>query len=261
MVKPLISSFAVKNSLKIFQIKALAPKLAKAQKRKINQFTYQLCVFAFSYLSICSQAYGGTPISQSATDLKVDQEMLDSSPVLRRWLSNPPDLLDDIYNSSSFDTKIKLGITSRDNRFGIDVGVEDIFVGQSRFTASGSYQTEFSGRESGFDANLRYYVLPLGSYFNIAPQVGFRQLDVLNQPTISGVDLGLQGILVLSPHSADLRLGQTFTAPGSNVELSITSLSASYALTKQMRLGSKIEWRRSPNFSDSRVGFVMELNL
>ncbi|MEE3715154.1 hypothetical protein V2H45_00180 [Tumidithrix elongata RA019] len=223
--------------------------------------TCQFCIFAFSYLSICSQASAETPISKSASDLKVNQEVIDSSPVLRRWLTNPPDLLDDIYNSPSFDPTLRVGITSRDNNLGVDVGIDNLLVGQTRLAASASYQSEFSGKESGFDANLRYYILPLGSYFNIAPQVGFRQLNVTDRPTISGVDLGLQGILVLSPHSADLRLGQTFTAPGSNVELSITSLSASYALTKQIRLGSKIEWRRSPIFNDSRVGFVLEFNL
>jgi hypothetical protein len=243
------NSFSSKNSL------------TKTQSRKIRRLVFPFCVFAFSYLSICHQACGETSISQSATDLKVDREVIDNSPVLRRWLTNPPDLLDDIYNSPSFDTKLKLGITSRDNRFGVDLGVEDIFLGQSRFTASASYQSEFSGRENGFEANMRYYVLPMGSYFNIAPQVGYRQLNVFDRSSISGVDVGLQGILVLSPHSADLRLGQTFTAPGSNSELSITSLSASYALTKQIRLGSKIEWRRSPIVNDSRVGFVMELNL
>jgi hypothetical protein len=205
-----------------------------------------------------AQAEISNQISQSALDLKLDQQIIESSPVLRRWLIQPPDILDDIYNSPSFSTKFHLGLTARDRFWGFDVGVQDIFLGRSPLTISARYQHEFSGQETAVNANLRYYILPLGYYFNIAPQIGYRYFDFLGQQSISGIDVGLQGILVLSPHSADLRLAQTFTAPGTNQETSITTLSTSYAVTKGLSIGSNIEWRRSPLRSDSRVGFFLE---
>ena len=220
-----------------------------------------IAIVAISYLSISNAAYGDAKMSQRANDLEIDRQVIESSPVLRRWLDSPPDLLDDIYNMPSFNTKLRLGLTSRNHSLGVEAGVEDLFVGRSPLTVSGSYQTEFSGRESEIQANLRYYVLPLGSYWNISPIIGYRQFNQLDRPQISGLDLGLQGILVLSPHSSDLRLSHTFTSPTGNLEMSKTSLSSSYAITNNLRLGTKIEWRRSPLIYDSRVGFLLELAL
>jgi len=197
-------------------------------------------------------------ISSAASDLQLDNQIIQSSSVLRRWLVAPPDILDDIYNSPSFSPKFHLGLTARDHSLGFDLGVQDIFLGKTPLTISASYQHEFSGRETTMDATLRYYVLPLGYYFNFAPQIGYRQLEFWEQPTVSGLDVGLQGILVLSPHTADLRLSQTFTAPASDRETSITTLSTSYAITKALSLGTNIQWRRSPLRSDSRVGFFLE---
>ncbi len=223
---------------------------------------WAIAIAAISYLSISSAAYGDDfKMSRRANDLEIDRQMIETSPVLRRWLDNPPDLLDDIYNLPSFNTKVRVGVTSRNNSLGVEAGVEDLFVGKSPLTFNGSYQTEFSGRESDLQANIRYYVLPLGSYWNLSPIVGYRQFNQLDLPQISGLDLGLQGILVLSPHSSDLRLSHTFTAPNSNLELSTTTLSSSYAITNNLRLGTKIEWRRSPLMNDSRIGFLLELAL
>jgi hypothetical protein len=223
--------------------------------------TLAIAIVAVSYLSISSAAYGDAKISRRANELEIDRQVIESSPVLQRWLESPPDLLDDIYNMPSFNTKLRVGLTSRNNSLGVEAGVEDVFVGKSPLTVSGSYQTEFSGRESELQANLRYYVLPLGSYVNISPIIGYRQFNQLNRPQISGLDLGLQGILVLSPHSSDLRLSHTFTSPAGNLEMSTTALSSSYAITNNLRLGTKIEWRRSPLIYDSRVGFLLELAL
>jgi hypothetical protein len=208
-----------------------------------------------------AQTTPGTSPNSVATELNLDKDIIEGSPVLRRWLADPPDVLYDIYNSPSFNSKLKLGFTSRDNSLGFEVGVDDVFLGKSPLTISAGYQREFTGKEDNFEANVRYYLLPLGSYFNVAPQVGYRSINIVDLGNVSGLDLGLQGILVLSPHSSDLRLSQTFTAIGSNTEASITTLSASYAITRKLRLGSNIQWRRSPIRYDSRVGFVLELAL
>jgi len=228
---------------------------------KIGAIAIAVLSYFFTSCFTSAAVYGDAQVAKQANDLEIDRQVIDSSPVLRRWLERPPDLLEDIYNTPSFNTKIRMGITSRNNSLGVEAGIEDLFVGQSPLTVSGSYQTEFSGLESQFQANLRYYMLPLGSYWNISPIVGYRQFNQLHHPQISGLDLGLQGILVLSPHSSDLRLSHTFTAPNSDLEMSITTLSTSYAITNNLRLGTKVEWRRSPLFYDSRVDFLLELAL
>ncbi len=222
---------------------------------------WAIAIAALVYFGISTAAYGDTKMSRRANDIEIDRQVIDSSPVLRRWLENPPDLLEEIYNAPIFDQKLRIGITSRDNSLGVDAGFEDLFVGRSPLTVNGSYQSEFSGRESEVQANLRYYLLPLGSYGNIAPIVGYRQFNQIDRPQISGLDVGLQGILILSPHSSDLRLSHTFTSPNGNLEMSTTTLSTSYALTNNLRLGTKVEWRRSPLIYDSRVGILLELKL
>ena len=193
-------------------------------------------------------------------DLKLDQQIIQNSPVLQRWLNNPPDILSDIYNTPSFGAKIRLGLTARNQSLGFDLGFSDLFLGQSPLTLSANYQREFSGQETDLNTDLKYYLLPLGGYFNIAPQIGYRYIDFFGE-NVSGVDVGLQGILVLSPNNSDIRLSQTFTAPRSDRETSITTLSASYALTRDLSLGSNIQWRRSPVRSDSRVGVFIEWRL
>lgn len=228
---------------------------------KMMKKTGAIAIAVLSYLFTSTAAYGDAKVSRRANDLEIDRQIVESSPVLRRWLDQPPDLLEDIYNTPSFNTKIRVGITSRNNFLGVETGIEDLFVGQSPLTVSGSYQTEFSGRESEFQVNLRYYMLPLGSYWNVSPIVGYRQFNQLDLPQISGLDIGLQGILLLSPHSSDLRLSHTFTSPSGALEMSTTTLSTSYAITNNLRLGTKIEWRRSPLIYDSRLGFLLELAL
>jgi hypothetical protein len=204
---------------------------------------WAIAIAAISYFSFSTAVYGDAKMSRRANDLEIDRQVIESSPVLQRWLEKPPDLLEDIYHTPSFNTKLRVGLTSRNNSFGVEAGVEDLFVGQSPLTVSGSY------------------LLPLGSYWNVAPIVGYRQFNQLDRPQISGVDVGLLGILVLSPNNSDLRLSHTFTSPSNNLEMSTTALSTSYAITKNLRLGTKIEWRRSPLIYDSRVGFLFELAL
>jgi hypothetical protein len=224
-----------------------------------RQFVQSCAVYFLVCLSISSPATAETKsLPVASEDLTLDREVVESSPVLQRWLADPPDVLYDIYNTPSFNTKLRLGLTSRDHSLGLDLGVEDAFIGKTPLALSGSYQQDFSDRESSWDANLRYYMFPLGSYYNLAPQIGYRQLNLFNQPHTSGLDVGIQGILVLSPRSADLKLSHTFTDPGGNNETSITSLSTSYAISRNWRLGSNIQWRRSPIRHDSRVGFVLE---
>ncbi len=190
-----------------------------------------------------------------------EREAIDRSPVLRRWLVEPPDVLYDIYNAPSFPTRLRANLTARDSALGLDLGMEDAFLGKTPLTVSASYQAEFSGKERGVDAHLRYYLLPLGSYANLAPQIGYRHLELFERPTAAGIDVGLTGVLVLSPRAADMRLTQTFLAPGSTTETSVTEVAASYAITRQIRVASRIQWRRSPARADSRIAIGFEVAL
>lgn len=229
-----------------------------------QQLTLAIATYigTMTYISYCcGHSYANDQMSRSAADLEIDRQIIDRSPVLQRWLNRPPDLLDDIRNSPSFDSKLRIGITSRNHSLGLELGAEDIFLGKSPVTFNVGVQAELSGRESEINAHFRYYLLPLGSYWNVAPIVGYRQFNQFERPQISGLDVGLQGILVLSPQSSDLRLSHTFTSPQGDLEMSTTTLSSSYALTNNLRLGTKIEWRRSPIIYDSRVGFLLELAL
>jgi hypothetical protein len=221
---------------------------------------FAIAIFSSLWISAIADIAHARPEQKSPEDLEIDRQIINSSPVLRRWLNNPPDLLEDIYHTPSFEPKLQIGMTSRNHSLGLEVGVEDVFVGRTPLTLNANLQTELSGRESEIQAGIRYYLLPLGSYWNIAPIAGYRQFNQYERPQISGLDVGLQGILILSPRSSDLRLSHTFTSPYSNLEMSKTVLSTSYAVTRQMRLGTKIEWRRSPLVYDSRVGFLVEIS-
>lgn len=187
---------------------------------------------------------------------------IEDSPLLQRWLNQPPDLLQEIRYSPSFNTKLGLRLTSRDRNLGYGINLDDLFLGRSPLTFSANFEQEFApaGANTNLDLNLRYYLLPLGDYFNIAPQIGYRSVAISEQPLLSGFDFGIQGIFALSPHSADIRLAQTWTSIGSNSEISTTKLSASYAIMPQLRLASNIQWQRSPIRSDSRIGIGLEFS-
>lgn len=187
---------------------------------------------------------------------QLDPQWVEQSPVLQRWLQNPPNVLADIYDEPSFRTKLRLGVQGRD-RLGWEVSLEDAFVGNSPLTVSASYQSDFDGPERDVSAGLRYYLRPRGSYWNVAPQVGYRSWENGSGST-RGWELGVQTVLALSPRSADLRLSQLWTAPGTATETGTTQLSASYALSRRVWVRSHLQWRRSPQQSDSRAGLALE---
>jgi hypothetical protein len=217
---------------------------------------------AGSLSAIASGTYLSPSYAEEGTNhLEIDRQVIQESPVLRRWLVQPVDVLEEIRHNPSFASTLQVGITSEGGDLGVAVGVNDIFLGNTPLTLSARYQQEFDGDDKDLNANVRYYVLPLGSYINVAPQVGYRYVDIMDQDEISGLEVGLQGIFVLSPQSADIRLSQTFTEPGSDNELSITSLSTSYAITKKLRVGTNMQWRRSRIRYDNRVGVVLQLAL
>jgi hypothetical protein len=197
----------------------------------------------------------------SARDLDLSPEIIEGSPVLQRWLRQVPNVSDDIRNDSSFRTRLRLGYSqfpSTGQAGGFNVGVEDVFVGRTGLTVSGDYQRSFNGQRESYGADVRYYVLPLGSYVNVAPQVGYRNLTTGKFST-DGVNVGARLMLALSrTGAADVSVTQSFVSPGSSEEVGITTLSFGYAVTRNLRLSTDIQKQNSKEEKDSRVGIVLE---
>ncbi|WP_232509893.1 hypothetical protein [cyanobacterium endosymbiont of Epithemia turgida] len=203
------------------------------------------------------------PIQDSSLENTFDlpQEIIEDSPVLKRWLNNIPNILYDIYTDPSFRTRVGIGYAefpSTEHDGGINITVDDIFIGKTGLTISGDYQTSFGRRDAG-GVNLQYYLLPLGNYINVAPMVGYRSIST-NNYSESGVNIGGKLFFPLSRTGAsDISLSHSFISPGEDNEVGITTLSFGYAITKNIRLATKIERQNSQVKKDSKIGVIFEL--
>ncbi len=197
----------------------------------------------------------------NAQDLDLSQEVIKNSPVLRKWLKRIPNVLDDIKNDPSFRTRLRFGYSqfpSTGQAAGINIGIEDAFIGSSRLTVSGDYEATFNGKREAYGANVNYYLRPLGSYVNIAPVVGYRHLETDRYST-NGLNLGAKLLFVLSRGGgADISLTQSWVAPGSSEEVGLTKLSVGYAVTRNLRVSTDIQKQNARQGKDSRVGVVFE---
>ncbi len=217
---------------------------------------YNSLFFTLALLVITEPVY-----SQTNNDLDIDPQVIKESPVLQRWQKKVPSVWDDIMNNPSFKTRVRLGydqFPSNGNAGGWNMGVEDFFIGKSRFTISADYQGTFSGDRSSYGADLKYYIRPLGTYINFAPVVGYRNFET-KEYNRDGVNLGARLQLSLSRGgAADLALTQSWVSPGSDQEIGLTSLSVGYAMTKKLRFSVDIQKQNAPEKKDSRVGLVLE---
>ena len=192
-------------------------------------------------------------ITNTAKDLSIED-----SPVLQRWQRQVPNVLADIKNDPSFRTRWRLGYNRFSQGNGAKIGIEDVFIGKTRLTASGDYQWAFNGKYQSYGAELHYYLRPLGSYINIAPLVGYRHLQN-GDYLIDGVNVGGRLKLVLSRGgAADITLAQSWVAPGTAKVVGLTTLSFGYAVTSNLRLATDIQKQNSRHSKDSRVGIVLE---
>ncbi|WP_227873519.1 hypothetical protein [Aphanothece sacrum] len=198
--------------------------------------------------------------NSSEETIDLSPEILKDSPVLQQWLKEVPNVLEDIDNDPSFRTRIRMGYAefpSTRHRGGINIGAEDIFIGKTGLTISGDYQTSFGNREAG-GADLHYYVLPLGSYINMAPLVGYRYIRT-NNYSEDGVNVGGKIILPLSRTGAsDISFSQSFISPGDSNEVGITTVSFGYALTRNIRISTEIEKQNSRAKKDSQFSILFE---
>lgn len=196
-------------------------------------------------------------------DSKIDipLEEIEQSPVLQEWLEEVPNVLEEIKQDPAFVTRLRLGFTafpSTDDASGFNVGIEDIFIKRTGLTISADYQTAFNGDRNGAGADLHYFLLPLGGYFNFAPMVGYRYVQS-NDFSTDGVHLGVRLMLTFSrTGGGDISVSQSFISPGGSEEVAITSFSAGYALTSHLRLSGDIERQNSVEDKDSRFGLNLE---
>jgi hypothetical protein len=201
------------------------------------------------------QTLPAVKVSVSAEDLDLSPEIIESSPVLQRWLRQVPNVLEDVINDPS-----------NGQSGGVSVGVEDIFIGSSGLTISGDYQVAFNGQREAYGADLRYYLRPLGRYINIAPVLGYRYLknngensSNANNYSTSGVNIGARLLFVLSRGGgADISLTQSWVAPGTDEEVGLTTLSFAYAVSKKLRFSTDIQKQNARQSKDSRVGLLLE---
>ncbi len=225
-------------------------------------------------IGLCGQILLNFPVAAQETmqveeeDIDVPQnnldlppEIIEDSPVLQRWLKEIPNVLEDIRRDPSFRTRLQLGFTlfpSNDNAAGINIGVKDIFIGRTGLTLNADYQTAFNGSRVSVGTNLNYFLLPLGSYVNFAPLVGYGYVQSEDYST-DGVTVGGRLMLALSrTGAADISLSQSFISLGSNNEVGITNFAVGYALTSQLRLSTELEQQNSRAAKDNRVTINLE---
>jgi hypothetical protein len=209
------------------------------------------------------------PVSRSASDLAQagstpeapTARPADASPVLDKWEKQTPNVLEDIRRDPSFRTRVRLGLSyfpSTNDALGWNVGVEDFFIGKTSLTVSGNYIASFNGDRKAGGADLRYYLLPLGGYFNIAPVLGYRYLESPRYTT-DGLNVGFRVQVVPSrTGAADLSFMLTWVDPGQYDEVGVLTLSFGYALTKNIRLSTDIEKQNSRYKKDNRFGLSLE---
>ncbi|HEY9735725.1 MAG TPA: hypothetical protein V6D06_05560 [Trichocoleus sp.] len=193
-------------------------------------------------------------------DLPAD--VIESSPVLQEWLQRTPDIADEIVNSPSFRTRLRLGYAnfpSSGNLSGIQAGIEDVFVWPGTgLTLSGDYARSGNGTREAYGAEARFYVFPLGGYVNFAPILGYRQLST-NRYTISGVNVGMRLMIIPSRGgAADVAITQNWVAPGTQDEVGMTGASVGYAVTNRLRLSTDLQFQNSRFGQDSRIGINLE---
>ena len=201
-----------------------------------------------------------TLISQNPESVDLPPEIINSSPVLQKWLKGIPDVASDIQNDPSFRTRVKLGYSqypSSEQSSGFHAAIDDIFI-SGGLSASANYHSSSNGKITAYGADAQYYLLPLGGYVNVTPLVGFRHLET-DKYRRDGLNLGVKLMLVPSRGGgADIAVSQSWVGLGGNDETGISTLSVGYALTNNLRISTDIQQQNAKEKSDSRVGFGIE---
>ncbi len=195
----------------------------------------------------------GTPL---AIELGLDSEVVESSPVLQRWLTDPPDLLDEIRNTPAVPTRLQAGVDVS----GWSLGISDLYL-FNRLSLSSSYHQSFDRpQDATFGSNLRYFVAPVGSRLNLAPQVGYGRLDQFER-SLKGPQFGAYVVLALDPGAADLTLSYNWLEPDHSTQegrATVGEITTSYALSPSTRLAARYTWRHSTITKDQDLSLILE---
>jgi hypothetical protein len=193
--------------------------------------------------------------------IDLSPEIINSSPVLKKWLKEIPDVMSEIQTEPSFRTRVKVGYSqfpSAGQSGGFHLAVDDLFFGKNGLSASANYSFASNGNRNAYGVDAQYYLLPLGGYLNITPLVGFRHLQT-DKYSRDGLNLGLKLMLVPSRGGgADIALSQSWVGLGSGTETGLTTLSIGYAITNHLRLSTDIQQQNARENYDSRVGLGIE---
>jgi hypothetical protein len=201
------------------------------------------------------------PETPNNNSIDISPEIINSSPVLQKWLKGVPDVSNDIKTDPSFRTRVKIGYSqypSTNQAGGFHLAVDDLFFGRGGLSASANYNSSSTGNRTAYGADAQYYLLPLGGYVNVTPLVGFRRLET-DKYKRDGLNLGVKVMVVPARGGgADLALSQSWVGFGSATETGLTTLSVGYALTNHLRLSTDIQQQNAKENYDSRVGFGVE---
>jgi hypothetical protein len=201
------------------------------------------------------------PSSTNQDSIEIAPEIINGSPVLKKWLEKIPDVMSEIQTAPSFRTRVKVGYSqypAAGQSGGVHAAVDDVFLGSGGLSASANYNSAANATRTAYGADAQYYLLPLGGYFNVTPLVGFRHLET-DKYNRDGLNLGLKLMLVPSRGGgADIALSQSWVGLGSGTETGLTTISVGYALTNQLRLSTDIQQQNAKENYDSRIGFGVE---
>lgn len=237
------------------------PLLASASLKPKTDFAKEIVSLELP-TGISAQAAVDRRMAQATPDdpLDLPPEIYEQSPVLQRWLEAPPDVRAAIRHDPSFRSRLFLtytDLTAGGDGNGVQVGIEDWFVGASRLTLNADYARS-GGDRYAWGSDVRYYLRPLGAYVNVAPTVGYRAVSV-DGNQIDDVAVGLHLSLALSrTGAADVTLTQQWLNLGRDREVSLTTLSAGYAITSQLRLATTIQQQNATFGRDRTVGVGLE---
>lgn len=229
---------------------------------------YQFLSSAVSLLLVFAGAAQAQPVDDSPAEnspmddaIDLPPETIEQSPVLQRWLDEIPNVREDIRHDPSFKTRIQLGYSyfpSSEDKDGFAVGVDDVFIGRTPLTVSADYQQNFEGDRTSYGADLHYYALPLGSYFNVSPILGYRHTESAEEYNVDGANVGVRLRFVPSrTGAADITLDQSWIV-GDSEGVSVTHVNFGYAITPELRLSTDLEWQSTADEGDSRVGVNLE---
>ncbi len=175
-----------------------------------------------------------------------------SSPVFRRWTEGVPEVALEMIQRPSFRTRLQAGYGEIGDGAAWVVGVEDLRLGQSRLML-GAQWGQGGGFRSGY-GELRSYIRPLGSAWNLAPTVGYQLID-LGDDQSEGLAVGGRLMVPLSRGGgADLAVGQRFGLGGGTV----TTVGVGYAVAPRVRLATEFQRLRSGNAGETRGNLMLE---